>query len=177
MKTDNKIYVKILKNNFAVLTYPDFNIETRAYIGKNGYTYDKKEGDGKTPIGEFELGIMLGLHDKSEINTKLDYTQITDDLYWVDDPKSIFYNKLVNSTDVIKDWKSAEHLIDYKIQYEYLIEIKTNPNNVLSKGSAIFLHCRNNPYTEGCIAIDCVIMKKITELINKDTKIVIEAQK
>ena len=45
---------------------------------------------------------------------------------------------------VEKDWNSAEHLVDYPVQYEYLVEIKSNPLNVSGKGSAIFLHCSNN---------------------------------
>lgn len=92
-------------------------------------------------------------------------------MYWVDDANSKYYNKLVNIFDVNKDWNSAEHLIDYPIQYEYLIEIKTNPNNIPGKGSAIFLHCTNNLPTAGCIAIDRESMKKIIENLEYNTKI------
>ncbi|MDE5831152.1 MAG: hypothetical protein K2H53_06060 [Clostridia bacterium] len=56
-------------------------------------------------------------------------------MYWVDDPKSKYYNQLVNIKNIEKDWDSAEHLIDYPVQYEYLIEIKTNPNCIPGKGS------------------------------------------
>lgn len=92
-------------------------------------------------------------------------------MYWVDDSKSKYYNQLVDISKVEKDWNSAEHLIDYQIQYEYLIEIKTNPNNTPEKGSAIFLHCANNKATEGCIAVDTEIMRKIVENIDTYTKI------
>jgi len=92
-------------------------------------------------------------------------------MYWVDDSKSKYYNQLVNISQVKKDWDSAEHLIDYPIQYEYLIEIKANPNNIAQKGSAIFLHCSNNTPTAGCIAIDRDSMKKIVENIDEKTKI------
>ena len=47
-------------------------------------------------------------------------------MYWIDDSKSKYYNKLVDITKTKKDWNSAEHLIDYPIEYEYLVEIKTN---------------------------------------------------
>jgi L,D-peptidoglycan transpeptidase YkuD (ErfK/YbiS/YcfS/YnhG family) len=92
-------------------------------------------------------------------------------MYWVDDFKSKYYNQLVDITRVEKDWTSAEHLIDYPIQYEYLIEIKTNPQNIAKKGSAIFLHCSNNEPTAGCVAINSMDMKKIVENIDKNTKI------
>ena len=64
---ENKIQVFINKDNKGILKFPKYNIETIAYIGKNGLTIDKKEGDGKTPIGEFELGMILGTHLKEKI--------------------------------------------------------------------------------------------------------------
>lgn len=94
-------------------------------------------------------------------------------MYWVDDYKSKYYNQLVDIQKVEKDWSSAEHLIDYIEQYEYLIEIKTNPNNIPQEGSAIFLHCTTNNPTAGCISINSQIMKKIIDNISKDTKIII----
>ena len=171
MEIDNKIYVFVKENNKGILKFSKYDIETTAYIGKNGVTSEKKEGDGKTPIGEFELGIMLGRHLREKNTNGLKYIQITKDMYWVDDPKSKYYNQLVDISKVERDWNSAENLIDYPIQYEYLIEIKTNPNNIPGKGSAIFLHCTNNEPTAGCIAVDRKIMKKIVENIDEYTKI------
>ena len=96
------------------------------------------------------------------------YKQITKEMYWVDDQKSKYYNQLVDITKVEKDWMSGEHLIEYPIQYEYLIEIKTNPDNIPGNGSAIFLHCSNKQSTSGCISINRIIMKKIIQNIDKD---------
>ena len=168
---DNKIHLLLTEENTGILKFPKYNIETIAYIGKNGLTSDKREGDGKTPIGEFELGIILGTHLKEKNKNGLKYMQINKDMYWVDDPKSKYYNQLVDISEVEKDWNSAEHLIDYPIQYEYLIEIRTNPNNIPGKGSAIFLHCINHGATAGCVAVDRETMKKLIENIDKDTKI------
>ena len=56
---ENKIYVFVSENNIGTLKFPKYNIETNAYIGINGITSEKKEGDGKTPLGEFELGIAF----------------------------------------------------------------------------------------------------------------------
>lgn len=173
-KIDNKIYVFVKENNKAILKYPQYNIVTTAYIGRNGATTHKQEGDGKTPLGEFELGIALGRYEKINNNNGIRYKQITENLYWVDDTKSKYYNQLVDITKTTKDWNSAEHPIDYPIQYEYLIEIKANPKNIPAKGSAIFLHCANNKQTAGCVAVDRNVMKKIIENIDKNTKIKIE---
>lgn len=168
---DNKIYVYVTEKNKGILKFPKCNIETNAYIGKNGITEEKKEGDQKTPIGEFELGSILGINLEERNKNGLKYTQINEEMYWVDDCKSKYYNQLVEISKVEKDWNSAEHLIDYKVQYEYLIEIKTNPNNIQGKGSAIFLHCTNNCPTAGCVAIDKESMKKIVQNIDSETKI------
>lgn len=134
MNIENKIYV-FSKNNKYILKFPKYNIETNAYIGKNGMTKDKREGDGKTPVGEFELGLILGTHKHEKNINGLEYIQIIEDMYWVDDIKSKYYNMLVNIKNVEKDWDSAEHLIEYPVQYEYLLEIKTNPKNISGKGS------------------------------------------
>ncbi|MBO5179490.1 MAG: L,D-transpeptidase family protein [Clostridia bacterium] len=145
-------------------------------IGRNGATKYKQEGDGKTPIGIFELGIAFGTHDRSEINIhkSIEYVKINPNLYWVDDVKSKYYNKLVDVSKVEKAWNSAEHLIDYPIHYEYAIEIKSNPQNVPGEGSAIFMHCSNEKETAGCVAVSKEKMISLLEKINRNTKVIIE---
>lgn len=162
---DNTIIVK-KENEDIILSYKKF--KTKAYIGRDGFTNDKKEGDYKTPVGEFELGIAFGKYDS--IDTKLPYLKIEDDMYWVDDIDSDDYNELIKTS--IKPMFSAEHLMDYvNDAYEYAIEIKTNPDNIKGKGSAIFLHCKRKEYTAGCIAIDSEDMKKLISMIDSNTKI------
>ncbi len=168
----NNIYVNI-NDKEAILKIGNKRI--KAYIGLNGVTINKQEGDYKTPLGIFNLGISFGIHDNVE--TKLFYTKINKDLYWVDDIKSDYYNMLVNINTVNKDWDSAEHLIDYPKQYEYAIEIKSNPNNIKGKGSAIFIHCfGDNRYTAGCIAISREDMIFLLKEVDKNTKIYIESE-
>lgn len=100
-----------------------------------GLTDNKQEGDKKTPMGLYYFGIEFGLHDKFNlnINDSMNYIKLNKNLYWVDDIKSIYYNKLVDITKVNIDWNSAEQLIKYPIEYEYAIEIKTNPKNIPGK--------------------------------------------
>ena len=169
---DNKITVLINSNNIT-LKFPKCGIETSAFIGKNGATTDKLEGDDCTPIGEFSIGLLLGTHTKI-CNPNYNYSQINPNMYWVDDCNSRYYNQLVDITKTQKDWKSSEHLIDFPIQYEYLLEIKSNPNNVPCKGSAIFLHCSNNTATHGCVAINRNDMHTLVNNIDANTKIEIK---
>ena len=125
-KSNNIIVVNNINKNKGILTFcknGEKVLQTTAFIGKNGLTRIKVEGDGKTPIGRYELGICFGTHKKEEISIK-NYIQINENLYWIDDVKSKFYNQMVDITKVHKDWRSAEHLIEYPNQYEYALEIK-----------------------------------------------------
>lgn len=125
--------------NKAILSFYEENkkiFDTEAFIGKNGITYNKIEGDGKTPLGSYKLGLIFGIHNKSSIgllDKDMLYIKITENLYWVDDIKSKYYNQLVDINKVIKDWDTAEHLIEYPKQYEYAIEIKANSANISGK--------------------------------------------
>lgn len=161
--------IKVYKeDNNYYLEYKE--LKCIAYLGKNGVTNNKREGDMKTPIGTFKLGISFGIHEKEKIKNNNNYIKIDDNLYWVDDINSKYYNKIIDITKIEKDFNSAEHLIEYKKQYEYAIEIKTNPNNISGKGSAIGIHCLGDKnYTGGCIAINREDMKKLLELIDNNT--------
>ena len=48
-----KIKLCIYKNNLKI-------DDTYAFVGRNGITNNKKEGDGKTPSGKFKLGVAFG---------------------------------------------------------------------------------------------------------------------
>lgn len=179
MNTNQIIHVKVDENSKAILKFfkGDNKIfETPAFIGKNGYTNDKREGDGKTPLGKFRLGIAFGTHDNKKLqeNETVEYIQINNNLYWVDDVESKYYNQLVDISKVNKDWNSSEHLVEYPKQYEYAIEIKTNPNNIPGKGSAIFLHCSVGKPTAGCIAVPKEKMLELLKSIRENVLIVIE---
>lgn len=143
-------------------------LKTKANIGKNGLG-KIKEGDGKTPIGIFSIGMALGREKR--MKTKLPYVMIYPDLYWVDDPDSFYYNQLVDNCKVGKEWKTAEHLWDYTVEYEYMIEIKYNQERIPGKGSGIFLHCSNGGPTEGCISIGKEKVKYLIEHLEPEALI------
>lgn len=174
----NYIVVTYIKYSKAILEYELNNKKIRidVFVGRNGVTHSKIEGDGKTPLGKFYFGKILGMHNKNEIDIN-NYIEINKNLYWVDDINSNYYNNLVDISKIKKDWNSAEHLIDNPKEYEYLIEIKTNPNNIPNKGSAIFLHCSNNKPTSGCISIDKKYLLEILKNINNKTIIEIKKLK
>jgi L,D-peptidoglycan transpeptidase YkuD (ErfK/YbiS/YcfS/YnhG family) len=120
-------------------------------IGFNGFSYDKVEGDGKTPIGIFTLGTGFGKNDNP--GTAMPYKQIDDNDYWIDDSESELYNTWqVGPSD--GRWNSAEKLLRNDDLYNYALSINYNLERTPWKGSAIFMHVWRSPEkgTAGCIA-------------------------
>ena len=61
------IRVTDISGSEATLDFLENNVKlfsSKAFIGKNGITNDKREGDGKTPIGKYNLGVAFGTHGK-----------------------------------------------------------------------------------------------------------------
>lgn len=174
--------IKLYENNKCIKKL------NQVSIGKNGLTNSKKEGDLRTPKGEYNLGFAFGtMNDEF----KYPYYKIYDNYYWVDDINSPFYNNLVIVSDKILDtpykylkfvnkisWKSAEHLIDYPIEYELAIVIEYNIEPCIpEKGSAIFFHIQkeNKTYTAGCVATTKDNLLYIINWLGKDrAKIIIK---
>lgn len=145
-------------------------ITVPCYVGRNGIG-KTAEGDGRTPTGTFPLGIAFG--NEEEPGTELEYIQVDDSHYWVDDPYSAFYNQIVSTYDVDPDWSSAEHLASYKTAYAYAISIGYNPDCVPGLGSAISIHCSTGNPTSGCIAIDRSSMLELLYHATPNTVVVI----
>ena len=128
----------------------DCILDTYGCVGKNGVSDKSVEGDLCTPRGVFSLGFAFGTQPMDDLS--IEYRQISENCYWVDDPDSRMYNQWIETTDI--SWKSAEHLIDYPQAYKYSVVIDYNMYPVVpGKGSAIFLHCMTGSYTAGCVAI------------------------
>lgn len=122
-------------------------VDTKGCVGKNGITADKREGDKKTPSGVFALSFAFGTEKP---DTGLDFRQITNDSYWVDDADSEYYNTWQEG---YKGWKSAEKLSEYARYYHYAVATDFNAKCEPGRGSAIFLHCKLKAYTSGCVAV------------------------
>ncbi len=141
------------------------------YIGKNGISSNKVEGDMKTPAGVFTIGQAFGTASAS--GCARSYLEVNSDYYWVDDSTSKYYNQLVDAGKTGIAWKSAEHLIDYPSAYKYAIAINYNTECVPYKGSAVFLHCSTGSATAGCVAVNEADMLKILQSLASDTRIYI----
>ncbi|MDD5405685.1 MAG: hypothetical protein PHE73_01945 [Sulfurovaceae bacterium] len=145
-------------------------------IGKNGMgwglglhnipknaTVIKKEGDGKSPIGIFELGSAFGYEP---YNVKYPYSVMTEQNHCVDDGKSMFYNKIIDSIKAVKDYNSYEAMKFPANYYKFGIVVKHNPDNVPGKGSCIFMHIKEIS-TTGCDAMSEEQIKEIISWLDK----------
>ncbi|MDO4870013.1 MAG: L,D-transpeptidase family protein [Bacillota bacterium] len=142
-------------------------LKCKAYTGKRGIN-KKKQGDRKTPKGDYALTCAFGI--KSDPGSAMKYTKITKYHYWCADK---YYNRMV---DVRKQKHKChgEHLIKYMKQYAYAMNIGYNLSGRKGKGSALFLHCFGNyRYTLGCVAVEKANMKKIIQTCGEGSRICI----
>tara|TARA_B100000575_G_scaffold265632_1_gene242353 strand:+ start:91 stop:585 length:495 start_codon:yes stop_codon:yes gene_type:complete len=161
------IYLK----NKHTLVVDDFHF--KICIGENGKSKRKREGDKKTPIGNFLIENLYYRSDRiKKPSTKLKCIKIKRNMGWCDDSfNEKNYNKLINIRKNIK----CEKLFRKDHKYDLIIPIKYNYYKpVKFRGSCIFIHLTSDyKKTAGCIALkknDFLIMLK---LINNKTKILI----
>lgn len=115
--------------------------------------YIKKEGDGRSPAGIFELKQAFGY---APLKIAYPYRVYTKSNQCVDDVHSRYYNKIINSLKVTPDYKSFEHMKLTKNYYKYGIAVNHNhfdqAGAVRGRGSCIFIHIKTVP-TAGCTAL------------------------
>lgn len=143
------------------------------FVGKNGVSFQKKEGDGKTPAGLYKIGHAFGMG--KGLRTGLPYRQIRYGSRWCSNPQSKNYN-----TYTEKAWETnCEDLWKYKREYRYgaVIEYNMGKDTIKGRGSAIFLHCKLSP-TAGCVAAKKDCIKRILAWLNikKNPHILIKNQ-
>jgi L,D-peptidoglycan transpeptidase YkuD (ErfK/YbiS/YcfS/YnhG family) len=115
----------------------------------------KREGDDKAPAGIFRLGTAFGYSAKP-IFTRMPYLALSKRIVAVDDPRSRYYNRLVDiATIKHPDWRSAENMILADQRYQWGVVVRHNEPPKPGAGSCIFLHVwlsRDTP-TSGCTAM------------------------
>jgi len=115
----------------------------------------KREGDGKSPAGRFELRHVYGYAEAAPAGAQLPYTAV--DAAWkcVDDPDSKQYARVIDRGKVTNDWKSAEDMQRGDELYRWVVDTEYNAAQAPSAGSCIFLHVWSGPdsSTVGCTAM------------------------
>ncbi len=144
-------------------------IATDGHIGRNGYTYDKKEGDGMSPVGDF--GIILAYGIKPDPGTELAYLHVTPDTYAIDG-ESEYYNHIVDAVDA--GTRDGEEMYACTPDYNYGMSLDYNKECVPGAGSNIFFHCKGaKPATSGCVAVDEDVMIEILHIISPKDRVCI----
>ncbi len=121
-----------------------------ANIGSRGISYNKIEGDDKTPAGLFPLGAAFG---NESMTLKINYRQITAIDKFIDDPDDPKYNQWVHGTTTAN---SYENMLRDDGIYKYGIIIKYNMNPIVKRrGSAVFMHVwyGYNIGSIGCVTV------------------------
>ncbi|TFE68230.1 L,D-transpeptidase family protein [Methylacidiphilum caldifontis] len=148
-------------------------------IGKNGLTWGKglhepqegehkKEGDGKTPAGIFNLGLIMGIADELPSGAQWPLYHKKSPLdAWIEDPALDNYNHLVTIKDSSSppEWFEKQRLRIEDPHLEWMIFIEHNyPDSKPGLGSAIFIHERYGEHTptSGCVAME---KEKLVDLI------------
>ena len=125
---------------------------TTARVGRSGISADRHEGDGTTPEGVFTLTEAFG--NGPDPGTKLPYRPVHEQDYWVTDSSSPYYNTWQSGPPVGR-WTQAEALWTLPQAYRHAVVIDYNRDPIVpGRGSAMFLHVRNENPTSGCVAID-----------------------
>lgn len=144
-----------------------------ASIGRAGFapSGQKREGDGRTPVGVYWLGHAFGYAPAAA--TKLSYRQATENDFWVDDPESAMYNKWVTRKPrlgTFERMKRDDDLYKYGVVIEYNTE-----STVPGEGSAIFMHVWRGPDapTSGCVALSEKNLLKLLKWLDRMQKPVI----
>ncbi|MBQ8814830.1 MAG: SH3 domain-containing protein [Lachnospiraceae bacterium] len=141
--------------------------ETEGFWGFNGVKKVILEADGCTPIGCFPFRFAYGINE--DPGSVMEYKQATPTAYMVDDVNSKYYNLWVDTADpnIVQDWKTAEHVIDFPTSYNYGLFIDNNPTCDPTQGSSVIcIHCTSpRGFSPGCINIAQEhILTLVTEL-------------
>lgn len=146
-----------------------FDKTYRCVIGRGGFTRDKHEGDGATPIGRFPLRSLRYRSDRVQKPlTDLPLQEIRPQDGWCDDPGDPLYNRPVSRPFTA----SHEQLWREDRLYNLIVDLGYNDDPpVPARGSAIFLHVASNHWkpTQGCVAMDQDDLLEILKNCGPDT--------
>ena len=126
-----------------------------AWVGGNGTSPFKREGDRRTPAGVFGfLRTMYGIAPSPRVRYR--YHRIVCGDWWVEDPASPYYNRFrhVRCGSKPPFRTTSEDLSRSPTAYRHLAVIAYNTRPVVpGRGSGIFLHASTGRPTLGCVSL------------------------
>lgn len=164
---------------FTAMSDGSFRLDgriTRCALGKGGViaAADKREGDGKSPLGTWGIRRVLFRPDKGgPPQTRLPTKALERDDGWCDAPDDPAYNRAVK----LPHPASAEQMWREDDVYDLVCILAHNDDPpVPGLGSAIFLHLARPGYapTEGCVALSREDMLELLSLAKLGDAVAIE---
>lgn len=145
-------------------------------IGYGGLSREgeRRQGDGTTPLGTYDLPSAFGTH-RRKATWDVPYHRIRKGDYWVGDNASPHYNRMRHrSRGGFRWWlptshrDASERLLDYRRQYEYALVTGFNAEQVRGRGFAIFLHVNGRGATAGCVSVPRGFMRLLLNRLDPD---------
>jgi L,D-peptidoglycan transpeptidase YkuD (ErfK/YbiS/YcfS/YnhG family) len=126
-----------------------------AWLGGNGTSPAKREGDRRTPAGIFGfLPTMYGIAPSPGVHYP--YRRVVCGDWWVEDPASPSYNRFrhVRCGSTPPFHTTSEDLSRSPTAYRHFAVIAYNTSPVVpGRGSGIFLHVSTGRPTLGCVSL------------------------
>lgn len=141
-------------------------------LGRGGVISRKREGDGATPRGQFQLREVL--YNPKRVRrprSGLPVRMIRPGDGWCDEARDRNYNRPVR----LPYGASAEQMCRADGLYDVVIVVGYNDRpRVRGKGSAIFIHVAREGCapTEGCVALKRAELIRLAARINPTTRLV-----
>jgi len=159
----------------------------QAVIGKRGFAWGlglhgrgelgsptKKEGDQKSPAGVFRLYSVFGIARPEQVRfLRFPYEQVDASTEAVDDPRSRYYNRIVDRGAIKHpDWSTSESMLSVPSQYRFGVMIEHNWSQIPGVGSCIFFHVWNSDRTgtAGCTAASLANLKRLLHWLDANQK-------
>lgn len=126
-----------------------------AWLGQQGVSATKHEGDRTTPAGRFGFArVMYGISGSPGVHYV--YHHIVCGDWWVEDPSSPYYNRFrhvaCGSSPPFR--VTSEDMSRSPTAYRHLAVIAYNTTPVVpGRGSGIFLHASTGRPTLGCVSL------------------------
>ena len=147
------------------------NLVIPCALGRSGTSHAKREGDGASPVGRFKLLQAFYRADHGpRPRTGLRLRPIRPSDGWSDDARDRRLNRLVP----LPCPTSHEKLSRDDGLYDLVSDIAWNRRPIVKgRGSAIFLHLARPGFlpTEGCVAVDPRMIRRLLERIGPRTQI------
>lgn len=132
----------------------------------------KREGDQRAPAGVFRLTGAFGFASPAHAGTRMPYLQLRAGIEAVDDPRSKYYNQVVDVAKVTRDWGSAERMRKVR-EYRWGLFVGHNvaPAHP-GAGSCIFLHLWDGPDvgTAGCTGVEEAPLVAVLKWLRPDAQ-------